>query len=66
MPQPVAQIPWGHNIVLLEKLKQPLERRWSAVRTMENGWSRAILTQQIESRLYHRRGKSINNLTCGR
>ncbi|MBY0551068.1 MAG: PDDEXK nuclease domain-containing protein [Candidatus Obscuribacterales bacterium] len=51
----------GHNTVLLEKVKEPVERRWYALQTMENGWSRAILTHQIESRLYHRCGKSINN-----
>ena len=61
VPQAVAQIPWGHNIVILEKLKDPVERNWYTVQTMQYGWSRAILTHQIESGLYHRQGKAISN-----
>jgi predicted nuclease of restriction endonuclease-like (RecB) superfamily len=34
-----AQMPWGHNVVLLDKLSDPAARRWYAARTIENGWS---------------------------
>jgi predicted nuclease of restriction endonuclease-like (RecB) superfamily len=54
VPQAVAQIPWGHNILLLEKLKEPGERTWYAQKALEHGWSRAILEHQIESGLYRR------------
>ena len=37
VPQAVAQIPWGHNSVLLEKLKDPQQRLWYAEQTIENG-----------------------------
>ncbi len=37
----VAQIPWGHNIVLLERLSDIEKRIWYAQKTIENGWSRA-------------------------
>ncbi len=59
--QPVSQIPWGHNIVLFQKIKDTTERLWYAQQTVENGWSRAILTYQIESHLYQRQGKAITN-----
>jgi predicted nuclease of restriction endonuclease-like (RecB) superfamily len=59
--QLVAQIPWGHNVRLLDYVKSPVERRWYAEQTIENGWSRNVLILQIESRLYHRQGKAISN-----
>lgn len=52
--QPVAQIPWGHNVVLLDKLSSTEERLWYAERSAENGWSRNVLVYQIESGLYQR------------
>jgi hypothetical protein len=52
LPPPVAEIPWGHNILLLEKIKHPPERLWYAVNTKEFGWSRAVLTHQVELDLY--------------
>ena len=52
--QLVAQIPWGHNVVLLDKVKDPDQRAWYIQQTLENGWSRAILIHQIESDLYGR------------
>ena len=59
--QAVAQIPWGHNTVLITKLKDFTERAWYARQTIENGWSRNILVHQIESELYQRQGKAITN-----
>jgi len=60
-PHPVALIPWGQNLVLLFKLKDPAQRHWYAAKTLEHGWSRAILTVQIESDLYGRQGKAVSN-----
>ncbi|NGX54503.1 MAG: hypothetical protein KR126chlam2_00114 [Chlamydiae bacterium] len=57
----VAQIPWGHNIILLEKLEGFERRVWYAKKTIENGWSRRVLTSWIESDLYSRQGKAITN-----
>lgn len=54
LPQVVAEIPWGHNVVLLEKVKNPMERLWYAKQTKINGWSRNVLIHQIESGLYER------------
>ena len=61
LPQAVSEIPWGHNIVLLQKLKDPAIRLWYARQTVENGWSRAMLTHWIESGLRERQGKAITN-----
>jgi len=61
LPQPAAEIPWFHNVILLEKLKDPAERLWYAAKTLEHGWSRAVLTVQIESELYRRQGKAVSN-----
>lgn len=49
-----AQIPWGHNVVLLDKLPSPEECLWYAERSAENGWSRNVQVHQIESGLYQR------------
>lgn len=59
--QPVAQIPWGHNIILLERLDSNDDRRWYAERTLENGWSRNVLQLQIKSGLHLRQGKAPTN-----
>lgn len=61
VPQLVAQIPWGHNVLLLERVKDPAAREWYARKTIEHGWSRAVLTVQIQSRLRERSGKAITN-----
>ncbi len=57
----VATIPWGHNIVLMEKLSNNDQRLWYAQQTIENGWSRSMLDMWIKSNLYQRQGKAINN-----
>lgn len=52
--QVVAQIPWGHNIVLMDKIANPEERKWYIEKSAQNGWSRNVLVHQIESGLYKR------------
>lgn len=52
--QAVGQIPWGHNVLLLSKEKDPQKRLWYAGKTIENGWSRAVLTYQLETDLHAR------------
>lgn len=60
-PAPVAEIPWGHNVILISKVKDHTQRLWYASKTLEHGWSRAILTVQIESDLFGRQGNAISN-----
>ena len=57
----VAQLPWGHNIAILEKLQSNAQRLWYIQQTIENGWSRASLVMWIESDLYSRQGKAVTN-----
>jgi predicted nuclease of restriction endonuclease-like (RecB) superfamily len=59
--QAVAQIPWGHNVRILDLVSDSDEREWYIRKTIENGWSRNVLVLQIESDLYHRQGKATTN-----
>jgi predicted nuclease of restriction endonuclease-like (RecB) superfamily len=59
--QVAAQIPWFHNCVILDKIKNNIEREWYIQKVIENGWSRNILNLQIQNDLYNRQGKAINN-----
>ena len=63
-PKEVLNLPWGHNCVLIEKLKDQGSRSWYAAKTLEHGWSRTILTVQIESGLYAREGKAVTNFSA--
>ena len=56
--QSVAQIPWGHVVVQLDKVPDDLTRNWYVAKTIENGWSRNVLIHQIESKLYERQAIS--------
>jgi predicted nuclease of restriction endonuclease-like (RecB) superfamily len=60
----VASLPWGHNIVLMQKVKEIDARLWYARAALEHGWSRAVLTHQIETQLHHREGKAITNFAA--
>jgi len=59
--QPVALLPWGHNVRLLDLTKSADERLWYAEQAIRNGWSRNVLVMQIESGLFRRQGKAITN-----
>jgi predicted nuclease of restriction endonuclease-like (RecB) superfamily len=60
--QVAAQIPWFHNCVLLDKVKEPAIRIWYARKAVEkNGWSRNILELQISGELHKRQGRAISN-----
>ena len=61
--QLVAQIPWGHNIVIFTKSKVFEEAFFYLNKTIENQWSRSVLEIQIENNLYTRQGKAISNFT---
>jgi predicted nuclease of restriction endonuclease-like (RecB) superfamily len=62
--QLVAQIPWGHNLVIISKAKSIDEASFYVQKTIDNNWSRAVLTHQIESNLYQRAGKALNNFSA--
>jgi predicted nuclease of restriction endonuclease-like (RecB) superfamily len=61
----LAQIPWWHNILLIEKLKDPDARNWYAHQVLQKGWSGRALEEAIKSNLYKRQGKAVTNFkTC--
>lgn len=49
-----AQIPWSHNILILDKIKEDEKRIWYMEQTSINGWSYDVLAFQIKSNLYER------------
>lgn len=61
VPQHVAQLPWGHNRLIISKVKIIEEAEFYVYATIENGWSRDVLEIQIENQYHKRVGKSITN-----
>lgn len=59
--EPLAQIPWYHQIALLEKCRTPEERLWYARQTAAQGWSHNTLCLHIGSRVHERQGKAVTN-----
>ena len=56
-----AQIPWFHNCVTLDNVKNPVTRDFCIRDAIQHGWSRNILVHQIESGLYERQGRALVN-----
>jgi predicted nuclease of restriction endonuclease-like (RecB) superfamily len=54
--QLVREIPWGQNIAIMTKIKDPKGRAYYLKATAELGWSRSVLLHQIEADAYERRG----------
>lgn len=61
LQQAVAKLPWSHNVVLLNKLDTQEARLWYAQQSIENGWSRNILANQIDARAIARWGAATTN-----
>ena len=61
VPHAVGQIPWGHIRLLIDKLDDAQLGIWYAQQTIENGWSRDVLSHQITTRLHERQGKALSN-----
>ncbi|XVN42861.1 MAG: DUF1016 N-terminal domain-containing protein [Candidatus Rickettsia vulgarisii] len=59
--QAIDQLPWGHIITLIYSVPNQQERIFYINDTIENGWSRNILSMQIETNLFQRQGKAITN-----
>jgi predicted nuclease of restriction endonuclease-like (RecB) superfamily len=57
----VSQIPWGHNILLMQKIKDISVRFWYMAQIIQNGWSRDTLGLMIKNEIHERQGKSITN-----
>lgn len=61
--QPVAKLPWGHNVILIQKVKDRPARLWYAQQAFEHGWSRHVLFAQIQNGAHERQGKAVTNFT---
>jgi len=59
--QLVSQLPWGHVIRLLQRVKEPEVREWYIRKSIEHGWSRSILELQIDGRAQKRHGSALTN-----
>jgi len=59
--QAVGQIPWGHNIEVITKLKDKEERSWYVQKTIENGWSRNVLLMNIQAQSHLHLGTAKTN-----
>jgi predicted nuclease of restriction endonuclease-like (RecB) superfamily len=57
----LAQLPWYHQLALLDKLNSIETRTWYAKKAIENNWSRNILVMQIETQLIARQGNAVTN-----
>lgn len=54
-------IPWSHNVLLMEKVKDRTTRLWYMQQTLTNGWSRNVLLAMIQSEAHDRQGQAITN-----
>ncbi|GAB1414656.1 hypothetical protein MASR2M117_00620 [Paludibacter sp.] len=63
IPDLLGAIPWRHHIEILTKCKNTHEAVFYIQRTIENGWSRAVLMSFLEADLYSAQGKSLNNFS---
>jgi predicted nuclease of restriction endonuclease-like (RecB) superfamily len=59
--QLVAQIPWAHNVLLMQRVKNKNDRLWYMQQTLANGWSRNVLLVMIKSDAHRRQGQAITN-----
>jgi predicted nuclease of restriction endonuclease-like (RecB) superfamily len=61
--QLAAKLPWGHHMVLLDRLKDGVSREWYLRASIEHGWSRNVLTHHISTQLREREGKALTNFS---
>jgi predicted nuclease of restriction endonuclease-like (RecB) superfamily len=61
--QVVRQIPWEHNREIISKCRDVEEVLFYVQQTLQNNWSRAVLVAQMESGLYKRKGKTLDNFS---
>ncbi|NJL29474.1 MAG: DUF1016 domain-containing protein [Thermoanaerobaculia bacterium] len=62
--QAVGQLSWGHNVLLIQKIKDLSTRFWYARQALEQGWSREILSVQIKSQAHERQGAAVTNFAA--
>ena len=59
----LARLPWAHNVLLMQSVKNEATRLWYAEQTLHNGWSRNVLKLQVDSHAHLRQGKAPSNFS---
>lgn len=59
--QPVAQLPWGHVLQIIQRIKDPTTRDYYIRESLVRGWSRNMLELNIQRQIHLREGKALNN-----
>ena len=54
-------VPWGHHLYIISQCKEVSRAVFYLKKTVENGWSRAVLLNYLDTDLYERQGKAVNN-----
>ncbi len=62
--QPVAKLPWGHTILLMQRVKDVPTRLWYTLQAVEQGWSRNVLALQIDSHAHEHQGTAVSNFAA--
>lgn len=63
LQQLIVKIPWGHNILLMERVKELPTRLWYMEQAILNGWSRDTLGRMIKNSAHTRQGEAVTNFT---
>lgn len=56
-------VPWGHHLYIMSSCKDLNKAIFYLQKTVENGWSRAVLLNFLDTDLYERQGKAVNNFS---
>ena len=57
----ISQIPWSHNVILMEKVKDLSIRLWYMQQVIQHGWGRDTLTVMIKKKHHERQGAAVTN-----
>jgi predicted nuclease of restriction endonuclease-like (RecB) superfamily len=60
----IFRLPWSHNFILIEKVKDLKARRWYMEQTLAGGWGRDTLESMIRSNAFRRKGKAVTNFSA--
>ena len=61
LQQLIAKLPWGHNLRVLDRIKDRPTREWYLRAALERGWSQNVLVHMISGQLHEREGKALSN-----
>lgn len=61
LQQLIAKLPWGHNLRVLDRVKDRRTREWYLRAALEHGWSQNVLVHMISGQLHERQGKALSN-----